>query len=106
MVCQNCGKEMIEVGELTDKEYEDLQYINSIYVTTNQALNPDTIKKMEFEDGKVFEYFCSAFDAKAKAAFLEYIFWRDVRNRLNIHDKEIILERVAEPRKLFIHPEE
>lgn len=106
MVCRNCGKEMIEVGELTDKEYEDFLYIQNINATTDQALNVNTIKGMEFEDGKLFDYFRAAFEAKAKASFLHYIFWRDVGKRLNINDKEIFLEDNAESRKLFIHPEE
>lgn len=107
MKCEKCGKEMIKVGELTDEEFQDLCYINNIIDTSNQALDVNTIKGMEFEEGQVFEYFRAVFDSKAKAAYLNYMFWENIMNRLNIHDRDIFVGG-DEPdgKELFVHPEE
>ena len=106
MKCEKCGKEMIKVGELTAIEYDDICYINNILSTSEQALDINTIKGMEFEEGQVFEYFRAAFESKAKAAYLNYIFWCGVADRLGIHDKTIFLGNELDSRELFIHPEE
>lgn len=107
MVCKNCGKELVKVGELTDKEYEDCSYVNNLLHTSNQALDRETIKGMEFEDGQVFEYFRAAFEARAKAEFLNYIFWRDLGKRLGIADNvEMILGDEPDSKDVYIHPQE
>ena len=79
MVCQNCGKEMIKVGTLTEKEVEELAYIERQFVNVNQALNPDTVNQMKFTNNQVYEYFRAVYDNKAQAEFLRFIFFRDLK---------------------------
>lgn len=84
MVCRNCGKELEKIGELTEQEVNDFTLINSKDVTVYQALDPDTINKMKFTDGQVFEYFRAAFEAKATSEFLKYVFFKNLKKRLDV----------------------
>ena len=106
MVCKNCGKELIKVGELTENEIEELILINKKFVNANQALNPDVINKMEFSDNQVFEYFRAAYNNKAEAEFLNYIFLRKLSQRLNINTDKINISN-NEPNNfdIFVHKE-
>lgn len=107
MVCENCGKEMIKVGVLTEQEQNDWTFIRTKENTTDQALNIETIKGMEFKDGEVFEYFRACFDAKAEVEFLRYIFFRDLKKRLNLGEGENIwLGDDYSDIGVFKHPEE
>lgn len=107
MVCANCGKEMIKVGELTEQERNDWMFIKTKDNTTAQAMNPDTIKGMEFSDGQVYEYFKACFEARAESEFLKFTFFRDLRIRLNLMDeKDIWLNDDTSGVGVYIHPEE
>lgn len=85
MKCPRCGKEMEKIGSLTLDEQESLALINKKLENVMQALNPVTIREMQFTDGQVFEYFRAVFDSKAQAEFLRFIFFRDLAKRLNIN---------------------
>ena len=104
MVCRHCGKELIKIGELTEKEVEELAFINKKSANAMQALNIETINGMKFTDGQVFEYFRAAFDNKAQAEFLNYIFFRDLAKRLGRTDFTI---GNGEPdnHDIFVHPD-
>ena len=101
MVCQSCGKEMVKIGELTKKEQEDFWFINEKINCSYQALNSDVIKNIEFTDGQVFEYFRAAYDAMAQAKFLQHIFYRDLKKRLDVVVDIYIDELSCE---IFVHP--
>lgn len=107
MVCKNCGKELVKVGELTEKELEDCLYINNLCQTSIQALDIETIRGMEFDEGKVFEYFRAAFETRAKGEFLNYIFWRDLKKRLDINDNvELMLGDEPDSKEIYMHSQE
>lgn len=107
MVCKNCGKEMIKVGTLLEKEVEELAYIERQNVNATQALNYDTINKMKFEDGQVFEYFRAAFENKAQAEFLSFVFFRDLRKRLELKTNNFVIgDGTPDNHDVFVHPEE
>lgn len=103
MTCENCGKEMIKVGVLTEEEQNDFIYVNEKFATVNQALNSEVLKDLEFTDGQVFEYFKACYDQLAQARYLQFIFERGVKARLNIpKDTGFVL---SEPElEVFIHP--
>lgn len=106
MICEKCGKELTKVGEFTDKEIDEFAYICEKEATANQAMNPAVVNSMEFDDGKLFEYFRSAFDAKAQAQFLKHIFMRDLRKRLGVDIKtNIIFNSLGTGDKsIYAHP--
>ena len=106
MKCKHCGKELIKVGELTDKEYEEIIFINKKFANSRQALNPETIKQMEFTEGQVFEYFRAAYDNIAQADFLQYIFFKNLGERLGINDKNIMLDDKPDSKDIFVHPDD
>ena len=90
MVCNKCGKEMIKVGELTEKETEDFQYVVVREDNVYQALDTKTINGMDFDEGQVFEYFQAVFQAKAEMEFLKYSFFKKLKIRLGINlDEEL-----------------
>lgn len=91
MVCKNCGKELVKIGELTEKEIEELSLINKKIVNSNQQFDIETINQMNFTDGQVFEYFCAAYHNKAEAEFLNYIFFRNLKKRLNLTGKDFFI---------------
>lgn len=103
MVCQNCGKEMIKVGVLTEEELNDFFFVNEKFATVNQALNTNILKDMEFEDGQVFEYFKACYDQLAQARYLQFIFERNLKKRLGLELTEYIIieDKTFE---VFTHP--
>lgn len=101
MVCQSCGKTMVKIGELTKKEQEEFWFINEKINCAYQALNADVIKNIEFTDGQVFEYFRAAYDALAQAKFLQFVFYRDLKKRLDVVVDIFIDELSCE---VFVHP--
>lgn len=103
MVCQKCNKEMVKIGELTKKEQEEFWFINEKINCAYQALNTDVIKNIEFTDGQVFEYFRAAYDALAQAKFLQFIFYRDLKKRLDVVVDIFVDELSCE---VFVHPTE
>lgn len=104
MKCPNCGKELIKVGTLTETEFEEWVLINKKYANSNQALNYETIREMEFTDGQVFEYFRAVFHGKAEAEFLNYIFTRNLRKRLNLgNDIPITIGDNADNYDVYVH---
>lgn len=105
MVCEHCGKEMIKVGVLTEKEREDFIYVNEKFNCTQMALNNDVIKDLEFTDGQVFEYFKASYDQLAQANYLKYIFERDLKKRIGLNPMEnITIDFISN--EIFIHPKE
>lgn len=105
MVCENCGKEMIKVGVLTEEEQNDFIYVNEKFATVNQALNSEVLKDLEFTDGQVFEYFKACYDQLAQAKYLQFIFERDLKKRLDIAQGiQIFIDGLSN--EVFIHPEE
>lgn len=86
MKCFRCGKELKVVGTLEETEIEELCLINKKIENCAQALNPNTIKDMEFTDGQIFEYFRAAYDNKAQAEFLQFMFFRNLMKRLEIDE--------------------
>lgn len=103
MVCEHCGKEMVKVGVLTEGETNDFYFINEKFATANQALNTNVIKDIEFTDGQVFEYFKACYDQLAQARYLQFIFERGVKNRLNVpQDTFIVIDGLS--REVFTHP--
>lgn len=103
MVCENCGKEMIKVGVLTEQEQTDFYFINEKYATATQALESDVIENMEFSDGQVFEYFKACYDQLAQAKYLQFIFERGIKNRVGVEqDVPITIDGLSF--EVFIHP--
>lgn len=103
MVCEECGKEMVKVGVLDEKEIDDFTYVNEKFNCASMAMNFDIIKDLEFTDGQVFEYFKAAYDQLAQANYLRYTFERDVKKRLNVKDR-IFIDFISH--EIFIHPTE
>ena len=103
MTCAHCGKDMVKIGELTDKEKQDYWFSNEKINCAYQALNLDVIKDMQFTEGQVFEYFRMAYDALAQAKFLQYIFYYNLKKRLDITADIFIDELSCE---VFMHPAE
>lgn len=103
MTCENCGKEMIKVGVLTEEEQNDFIYVNEKFATVNQALGTDVLKDMEFTDGQVFEYFKACYDQLAQAKYLQFIFERDLKNRVGVKQNvPIAIDGLSF--EVFIHP--
>ena len=107
MNCPRCGKELDKIGELNENEKEELALINKKIENSMQALNPKTIREMEFTDGQVFEYFRAVFDSKAQTEFLKYIFFRNLAKRLNVDDEKDIYIGDGTPYNtdIFMHKE-
>lgn len=107
MKCEQCGKEMIKVGELSEKETHDWIFIKTKDDTASQALDSNTINGMQFKEGELFEYFKACFEAKAEAEFLRYVFFRDLRARFNISKTENIwLEEGNTAIEVYVHPQD
>lgn len=105
MVCAQCGKEMVKVGLLTEEERDDFFFVNEKFATANQALNLDVLKDLKFTEGQVFEYFKACYDQLAQAKYLQYVFERGVKARLEIpQNKMIIVDGLS--LEVFIHPEQ
>lgn len=103
MKCEQCGKEMVKVGVLTEEEQNDFIFVNEKFATVNQALNTDVIKNIEFTDGQVFEYFKASYDQLAQARYLQYIFERSLKNRIGIQqDIPIVIDGLSF--EVFVHP--
>lgn len=103
MVCENCGKEMIKVGVLTEEEQNDFFFVNEKFATVNQALKFEVLNDIEFEDGQVYEYFRACYDQLAQARYLQFIFERNLKKRLGLELTEYI---VIEDKtfEVFTHP--
>ena len=86
MKCFRCGRELEQVGVLTDNEIEELVLINKKIENSNQALNLNTIRGMNFTEGQVFEYFRAVYDGKAQAEFLHFMFFRNLMKRLDLKE--------------------
>lgn len=107
MICKHCGKELVKVGEFTDKEIEEMNYIAIKSGTAFQALKPETVNAMKFDDDQLFDYFRSAFDAKAQAEFLQHVFMRDLKKRLGLKQTEMLFyENIEVSKDIYIHPAE
>lgn len=105
MKCEQCGKELVKVGTLTEEETKDFYFVNEKFATANQALNSSIIKDIKFTDGQVFEYFKASYDQLAQARYLQFIFERNLKNRININQNEnIIIDGLS--LEVFIHPED
>lgn len=88
MVCANCGKEMTLLGQLTEKESEDFQYVVVKESNINQALDTETINQMEFSESQVYEYFRAVFEARAEMEFLKFTFFKNLKLRLGLQTNE------------------
>ena len=105
MKCENCGKEMVKVGGLTEAETNDFFFVNEKFATVTQALNTNVLKDLEFTDGQVFEYFKACYDQLAQAKYLQYIFERDIKKRLGLEPNTFItIDGLS--LEVFIHPTE
>lgn len=103
MKCENCGKEMVKVGTLTEEEQNDFFFVNEKFATVNQALNSDVLRDIKFADGQVFEYFKACYDQLAQAKYLQFIFERGIKNRLGVPlDVFIAIDGLSFD--VFIHP--
>ena len=103
MTCENCGKEMIKVGVLTEEEQNDFCFVNEKFATVNQALNSDVLKDLKFTDGQVFEYFKACYDQLAQAKYLQFVFERGVKNRVGVEqDVPVAIDGLSF--EVFIHP--
>lgn len=107
MKCAECGKEMISVGVLSEKEEQDWIFIKTKEDTTFQALNPQTIKSMDFKEGELLEYFKACYEAKAETEFLRYLFFRDLKARLHVPANENVwLDDVNSVVEVYVHPKD
>ena len=104
MVCQQCGVEMTKVGVLTDKEKDDLAYVNEKFNCAQMALSGGVIKDIKFDDNQVFEYFKASYDQLAEANFLRYVFNRDLKKRLGVEDIDNNLFIDFVTGEVFQHP--
>lgn len=86
MKCPDCGKELKEVGVLTDEELLDFQHVREMTFNAQQALRSEVINKMNFTEGQVFEYFRAAFDEMAKASFLDYCIRQELKKKYKLDD--------------------
>ena len=103
MVCQNCGKEMVKVGVLTEEETNDFFFVNEKFATVTQAMNTDVLKDLEFTGGQVFEYFKACYDQLAQAKYLQFIFERNIKKRLGLEPNTFItIDGLS--LEVFIHP--
>ena len=84
MVCEHCGKEMVKVGVLTEEEQQDFFFLNEKFANANQAMNMKVLKDLEFTDGQVYEYFRACYDQLAQAKYLQFIFERGLKKRLDV----------------------
>lgn len=103
MKCEHCGKEMIELGKLTEEEQNDFFFLNEKFVCANQALRIDVLKDLEFTDGQVFEYFKACYDQLAQAKYLQFIFERGLKKRFGV-EGNIFVDGLS--LTVFKHPEE
>lgn len=103
MVCENCGKEMIKIGELTEQEQQDFFYVNEKLNCAYQAQKSDVLKEIKFSDGQVYEYFKACYDEMAEAEYLNFIFYRNLEKRLGV-DTDIFIDNISF--EVFVHPEE
>ena len=78
MKCPDCGKELKEVGVLTDDELKDYLHIQEKVLNAQQALKPDVIENYNFTEGQVLEYFKAAFNEMATANFLNYCLRKEI----------------------------
>ena len=108
MKCADCGKELIKVGELTKNEKDNYALIATKESVSLQYLKTDTINGMNFTEGQVYEYFRAAFEGRCDAEFLKFIFFRDLRARLNIDkNKDIWIEEFdGDTCEVYVHPDD
>lgn len=84
--------------ELTEEELANVYFISAKFASAHQALQPNCIDFSLFNtEGQVYEYFKSAYDILAEAAFLQTTFHNDLKKRLGLKkdiqimvDKEVI----------------
>ena len=69
-------------------------------------MNSDTLVQMDFADGQVYEYFRAVYDIKAQAEFLHYIFFRNLRKRLDLmtYKGDVRIGDGPDNYDIFIHP--
>ena len=105
MVCEQCGKEMVKVGVLTEEEQNDFIYVNEKLNCAQMALNNDVIRDIEFKDNEVYEYFKASYEELAQANYLRYIFERNLKKRLGLNPMEnIAIDFISH--EVFVHPKE
>ena len=103
MVCEHCGKEMIKVGVLTEEEQQDYFYVNEKLNCAYQAQNSDVLAKIKFNDGQVYEYFKATYEQLADAEYLGFIFYRNLKKRLDV-EQDVYIDGTS--CEIFVHPKE
>ena len=101
MKCPNCGKEMKELGKLTDNEYLEMEFFNYKERSANDALRSDILNVSELTPEQTFEYFHAAFTLKAEAEFLKFCFYKKLREKYKVSPKEDII--IGNDSVIYLH---
>ena len=93
------------IRSLIGKKIEDVKKILINYQKMiNEEEYDETVKAMEFDDGKVFEYFRAVYDSKAQTEFLQFIFFRDLKKRYNLPmNEEVFINTIDYNYEIFVH---
>lgn len=89
--CPDCGKPLQLITTLTLEEQESFRYIEDLRRAANSAMNFDRINKLELEKQEVYFYFKAAFEQQAKASFLWWCFVKELKEKYNIEEDNLIV---------------
>lgn len=82
MTCPDCGKELVELGELTEDEIHDLEYLQVQEQTIKNEFN--NIKINDFSDTQVYEFYRAKADMEALFNASHYLFFRNLAKRFEL----------------------
>lgn len=99
MKCQNCGKELEEVYELTEDEQKEWEFFNCKLRTAYTALQSDIIDVTGMTNEQIYAYFKQAYELMADAEFLKYCFFRELEKKIGKPRNELMVEEY----KVWVH---
>lgn len=103
MKCERCGKELKCLGDLTEEELKNYQFVSTKQRTAETALDREVVNFKEMSSEQVYMYFKAIFDLQAEASFLDVENRKNIAKRLNVEDLRSLL---LVDGRVYIHPQE
>lgn len=99
MKCSHCGKELIEVTQLTEEEIKEFEFFSCKMRNAEAALQSDIIDVAKMSQEQIYSYFKAAYDLKCEAEFLNFCFFDKLSKRVNQPRNALLIDQG----KVWIH---